>query len=193
VTPKRLLTDFDIDKRGMKFLLSLRDKRADTILSKLAQEFEKDGIRIINSTEFLAPNMAPQKVMTKKKPTKQQKADSRLGFKAAKALAAVDVGQTAVVKDGIVFAVEAFEGTNEAIERGCLLCGEGGVVTKVSKPNQDLRFDVPVVGLDTLKVMKSVGGQALALEAGKVMIVDKDDFRTMAEQFDITVFGIEKA
>lgn len=144
------------DMRTAKVLFSLKDRSDDTIMLAIVKELEKDGIRLLNTTSFTSDSLVPEGILTKKKPTKEELEDIEFGWKLAKKMGQLDIGQTVIVKDKAVMAVEAIEGTDEAIKRGGTLSGKGAVVIKVSKPDQDMRFDVPVVGIDTLHSMKSV-------------------------------------
>lgn len=174
------------DMRAAKMLMRLKDKRTDTILKAVADEFAKDGIEMLPSTTYLSHLMVQAGVATKRAPSAAELGDVKFGWKAAKAVAGFDIGQTVVVKDRAVIAVEAMEGTDAAIRRASELARSQGkrtqlTVVKVGKPNQDLRFDVPVIGLDSLKVFADCDVTALAIEAGTTMIFDKDEFLKRAE------------
>ncbi|MBI4824108.1 MAG: UDP-2,3-diacylglucosamine diphosphatase LpxI [Nitrospirae bacterium] len=177
------------DLRAAKLLFSLKDRKDDSILIAVARELEKDGIRLLSITDFCASLMTPEGILTKKHPTEKEWNDIRFGFDIAKEIGRLDIGQTVVVKDRAVMAVEAIEGTDEAIRRGGKLAGKGAVVVKVSKPYQDMRFDVPTVGINTLEVMIGVKASVLAVEAGKSILLEREDFLKSANKAGIAVVG----
>ncbi|TNF54919.1 LpxI family protein [bacterium] len=178
------------DLRAIKVLFSLRDRSDSTFLQAITAELEKEGMRLLKATSFTKENITPQGVLTKKQPKKDQWNDIAFGWKMAKGIGKLDLGQTIVVKDLAVMAVEAIEGTDEAILRGGKLAEMGAVIVKVSKPRQDMRLDVPVVGTDTLSAMKKADAKILALEAGKSIIIDKEKFIKEANKAGISVVGI---
>ncbi|MBI3548956.1 MAG: UDP-2,3-diacylglucosamine diphosphatase LpxI [Elusimicrobia bacterium] len=186
------------DFRAVKLLARLKDKRTDTILQAVAAEFAKDGIALLPSSTYLSHLLAEPGVLTRRKPTAAEAADMELGWKAAKALAGFDIGQSVVVRDGAIVAVEAMEGTDATIERAAQLAAAHGakfglVLVKVAKPRQDFRFDLPVVGLDTLKTLERCKVTALALEARKTLLFDKDEFLARADAMDVSIQAIEAA
>ena len=178
------------DFRAAKVLMRLKDKRTDTILAAVADEFKKDGLELMSSVTFLQDLLVPNGPMTKRAPGASELADMRLGWRAAKAIAGVDVGQSVVVKEGAVVAVEAMEGTDATILRaGQIAKNSGLVLVKVAKPNQDMRFDVPVIGLDSLKTFADAGVKAVALEAGSTLVFDKDEFIRRADEMGLALAG----
>ena len=183
------------DLRAMKVLARLKDKRTDTILAAVAEEFAKDGIELLPSHVYLKDLLASLGPMTKRKPGPAEQADIDLGVRAAKALAGFDIGQSVVVGENAVVAVEAMEGTDACVLRAGELArahgSKGGlVVVKVAKPKQDFRFDLPVVGLETLEVLAKAGASTLAVEAGKTLVFDKDEFLKRADAMKIAVVGV---
>ncbi len=192
--PKDLLyknkTSIIPDMKAVKLLFSLKNRADDTIMNAVVNELEKNGITLRSTTDFTINLLAPAEVMTRKKPSKDELKDIEFGWDIAKEMGRLDIGQTVVVKELAVMAVEAIEGTDEAIKRGGNLAEKNAVVIKVSKPHQDLRFDVPVVGIDTLHSMKNVAAKVLALEAGKCIIVDKEKFIKEADNEGIVVVGV---
>ncbi|MGW8271846.1 MAG: LpxI family protein [Thermodesulfovibrionales bacterium] len=190
--PKTLLYKSKIipDLRAIKVLLSLKDRRDDTIMIAIVEELQREGITLLNTTSFTESLMAKEGVMTKKKPTRFQRDDVSFGFPVAKKIGGLDIGQSIVVKDRAVMAVEAIEGTDEAIRRGGRLCGDGAVVIKVAKIGQDLRFDVPAVGMTTISAMREVKAAVLALEADATIIVDKLNVLREADSAGISVLGV---
>jgi DUF1009 family protein len=186
------------DLRAVKLLASLDDKRTDTILRAVADEFAKDGIELLSSATFLSHLLVPEGPLTRRKPTAAELADLRLGWSAAKAVAGFDIGQTVVVKDAAVIAVEAMEGTDAAILRARDLARSQGrktalTVVKVAKPRQDLRFDIPVLGLDSLDIFSEAGVSAVAVEAGATIIFDKDEFLRRADAMKLAIVGLPPA
>jgi len=192
--PKSILYKKKIipDLRAVKVLMSLRDQKDDTILLALTNELKSEGIHLLNTTDFTGSLMASEGAMTKKKPSKDQLHDIEFGFPIAKQIGGLDIGQTIVVKDRAVMAVEAIEGTDEAILRGCALAGRDAVVIKVAKIGQDLRFDVPGVGLDTIRTMSDVGASLLAVEAGVTIIMEKERVIEEADRRGIAVYGVPR-
>jgi hypothetical protein len=183
------------DLRAIKVLASLKDKRTDTILRAVADEFSKDGIELLSSATFLSHLLVPQGPLTRRRPSAGELGDIRLGWAAAKAVAGCDIGQTVVVGQGAVVAVEAMEGTDAAILRARDLARSHGqkaalTVVKVAKPRQDLRFDIPVLGLDTLKVCAEAGVSALAVEADTTIIFDKEEFLRQADIQKLAILGV---
>ncbi|MDI6727809.1 MAG: UDP-2,3-diacylglucosamine diphosphatase LpxI, partial [Thermodesulfovibrionales bacterium] len=178
------------DMRAVKLLFSLKDKSDDSILNAITKELEKEGIHVIDTPTFSPHLLTPEGVLTDDPPTMDEWKDIEFGWRIAKEIGRLDIGQTVVVKGQAVMAVEAIEGTDEAILRGGKLSGEGAVVIKVSKPHQDMRLDVPVIGLDTLKSMVEVGARVIAVEAQRSMIVNREQLIKEAEESGISVVGI---
>ncbi|MBE0426838.1 MAG: UDP-2,3-diacylglucosamine diphosphatase LpxI [Nitrospirae bacterium] len=177
------------DLRAVKLLFSLKDRSDDSILLAITNELKKDGIKLFDITVFSSDILTPEGVLTKTSPTSDEWKDVAFGWKIAKDIGRLDIGQTVVVKDRAVMAVEAIEGTDEAIKRGGALAGEGAVIVKVSKPNQDMRFDVPVVGLDTLKSMIEIKARVLCVESLKSIILEKDKIIEESDNAGIAVVG----
>ncbi len=179
-----------LDKEARSLLKKVRDKRDDTILSAIAERLQDFGVTLIDSTFFLK-NLMPEKgVLTRRRPNRRELEDIKFGFSIAKHIGLLDIGQSAIVKDKAIIAVEAIEGTDEAISRAGRLAGKGTVVVKVSKPKQDMRFDVPVVGLETLKVLKEAGSSILAIEAGKVLLLERESFLKKAEKAGLAIVAV---
>lgn len=183
------------DLRAVKILASLKDRRTDTILGAIAAEFEKEGLEVLSSATYLSHLIPGPGPLTKRRPTKEMEEDAALGWKAAKALAGVDVGQSVVVQGKAVVAVEGMEGTDACVRRAGELVRSNGqkpalVVVKVAKPKQDFRFDLPVLGLGTLDVLAEAGAAGLALEAGKTLIFDREAFTRQADAQGLTVWAL---
>lgn len=190
ITKARLLSRFRPDWRGARFLARMRSREDDSLLRGIARELENEGIRVREST-FCLPQLIPSAgVLSHHAPTPQQWEDVRIGFRAAKEIGRLGIGQMVVVKNGVVVAVEAVEGTDAAILRGGELAKAGCVAVKVSKPQQDLRFDVPAVGVDTIRCLGRVGGAVLAVEAGKTILLEKERLLREADAAGIAVVAL---
>ncbi len=179
------------DMRAVKLLFTLKDRKDDTILQAITDEIESEGIRVMKTTEFAADMLMPAGLLTRRRLTPDEEKDVSFGLRVAKEIGRVDIGQTVVVKGRAVMAVEAIEGTDEAIRRGGRLAGAGAVVVKVSKPQQDMRYDVPVVGLDTLRALVEVKASVLAVEAGKALILQRRDVVSEADEAGVSIIGVE--
>jgi DUF1009 family protein len=186
----KFLENFRPDLRGAKFLARMKNKDDDALLRGVAEELESDGIKVLDSTLCLSQIVAAEGVLTKRTPKAVEWEDLRFGFRVAKEIGRLGIGQTVVVKKQIVVAVEALEGTDAALQRGGTLARSGFVVVKVSKPQQDLRFDVPAIGVETIRRLHEVGGTVLAVEAGKTILLEKDVLLKEAESLGISVVGL---
>lgn len=187
----RLFSGFRPDLRGAAFLARMRTLHDDKLLRGIASEIEADGIRVISSTEYL-PRLVPTPgVLSRRSPRAHERADVEFGVRVAKAVGSFEIGQTVVVKNGLVLAVEAVEGTDSAIRRGGELARGGAVVVKVSKPQQDLRFDVPAVGPETIRLMADVGATVLAIEAGRTIVLEREQVLDAAAKAGIAVLAVE--
>ncbi len=189
--PKSLLYKSKItpDLRAIKLLFTLKDRSDDSILLAIANELKKDGITLLNTTDFSSQLLTPEGVLTEKVPSEDEWKDIAFGWEIAREIGRLDIGQTVVVKNQAVMAVEAIEGTDEAIRRGGRLAGDGAVVVKVSKPQQDMRFDVPVVGMSTVMSMLEVNARVLAVEAGKSIILNKEEMISKADKAFMSIVG----
>lgn len=190
ISKGRLFSHFRPDFRAFNLLRRVGRVRDDGILRAVADEMESEGITIVPSTLFLEELLAPAGVLSRRQPTSDELSDIDYGFQIAKEIGRLDIGQCVVVRRQAVVALEAVEGTDETIRRGGRLAGEKAVVVKVSKPGQDLRFDVPAVGLDTIQVMRAVNAAVLAVEAGKTLIFDREAMLAAADQARIVVMGV---
>jgi len=162
----------------------------DDILRSVADEMSKEGIEVISSIAYLPELLAPSGCLTKRRPGKSEMEDIYFGFKIAKDLGRLDIGQCVVVRDRTVLAVEAIDGTDATILRGGQLSKEKAVVVKVSKPGQDLRFDVPAVGLHTVKIMYQAKASVLAIEAGKTLLFDREHMIDHANKTRISILSL---
>ncbi len=182
------------DLRGAKLLFKLRDKKASAIFSAVAEEFARDGIEIVSSATLLEHLLVKPGLVAGRKPDPDTLKTAAFGWKAAKALSAFDIGLTVVLRDQAVVAAEGMEGTDECIKRaGEILkrLGKGPALTvvKVARPNQDMRFDLPVAGARTLHTMAAAGARTLVIEARKTLILGMEEFLAAAKETGITVFG----
>src|SRR5271156_6397075 len=176
------------DWKLAKLLFSLPRKNTDSLIGAVAKVFEEEGIQLVDSTIFLKPLLPKAGVLTRRAPDQTESADINYGRAIAQQIAALDLGQTVVVRDRACVAIEAMEGTDETIERAArIVAGQRLVVVKVSKPAQDMRFDVPVVGLRTIEVMHRANATALALDAGKTLLFDRDALIAAADEASITI------
>ena len=178
------------DLRVLKIFSRIKNFSDDTLTLALVEELAAEGITVLDQTELLRPLMPEPGVLTKRKPTDAELADMRFGLDMAKKIGGLDIGQTVVVKNRAIMAVEAIEGTDACIRRGGQL-GRGGVtVAKSAKPKQDMRFDVPGVGPDTLDSMIEAGAVALVIEAEKTLVVDRETMVNKANQHGITIVAM---
>ncbi len=186
---KEAVFEGGFDPRFQQLLRGLPEKNDDALLSAVVQEFEHNGFRVAKQTGYLQDLLAPMGPILGQV-TPEEMIDLKLGFKMAKASGELDIGQSVVVKQGVVLAVEAIEGTDEAIIRGGKLGGPGAVVVKVSKPRQDERFDVPTVGRTTIESMYKVEANVLGLEAGKTLIAEREEMMDLAEKYHIKIYAL---
>jgi UDP-2,3-diacylglucosamine hydrolase len=176
------------------FLTRTQDRRDDTLMTTLIDAYAQDGISFAPPTDFAPELLVSVGPLTARRPTAHQWKDIRFGWRLAKELGRLDIGQSVVVKGQVAVAVEAVEGTDACIRRAGELCPQGGLtVVKVAKPQQDMRFDVPTIGLGTLHAMVEAGGQVLAVEAGKTIIVDEAEVIRFAQRQRLTVVAVDPA
>jgi len=186
---KLLFSKIELDFELTKLLFTLKDKKTDTILGAIAQRISQLGIEMLDSSTFIKDHLASLGVLTAKQPSKEQCADIEFGRIIAKQIAGLDIGQTVVVKDKVVLSVEAIEGTDEAIRRANKYCQGNAVVVKVSKPNQDMRFDIPLIGLKTIEILIQEKVAVLAIEANKTLFLDKDLVLELANKNNIVIIA----
>ena len=178
------------DARMLQLILSLPDRKDDTIMTAFVRELAKAGIQTFDQTKLIKKLMPRRGTITKREPTDLERQDMEFGFRIAKELGRLDIGQTVVVKNRAVMALEAIEGTDACIERGGKLACGGAVVAKVSKPQQDNRFDVPTVGYRTVEQMAAVGATVLAIEAGKTLLVEREQVVALADDKGIAIVAM---
>jgi len=193
ITKKRMFDNIRPDLKGLTIMSKLAFFHDDDILRAVAQELAGEGLTIIGSTQFLPELIAPEGCLTARRPNKAEKEDIRFGWKMAKELGRLDIGQCVVVRKKTVLALEAIEGTDATIFRGGKLAQEKAVVVKVSKPGQDLRFDVPSVGLETIRTLSRVNGAVLAVEAGNTLLFDKAEMIALANLKRISIVSLPAA
>ena len=179
---------FDDDLREL--FDAVKDRKADTIFRAITKKLEEKGIKLLDSTFLIKDNLASQGVLTQRKPTEIELADIDFGKEIAKLMGGIDVGQTVVIKEKAIVAIEAMEGTDRAIQRGGTIAQGNAVVVKMSKPNQDFRFDVPVIGPKTIRTMIKVKAGCLAIEAQKTLIIDPIQVIKLADQANISIVVI---
>ena len=173
----------------LSVLARLTARNTDSLISGVADVMRDEGIELIDSTAFLAPLLAQAGTLTARGPDADERTDFDFGYRVADAIAALDVGQTIVVKHKAVVAVEAMEGTDEVIGRAGHLAGSGVRVIKVAKPKQDMRFDVPVIGIATIQAMRAAGASALSIDAGRTLVLDGAHVFKSADEAGIAIIG----
>jgi hypothetical protein len=188
----KLLFDNNIKiDNKMRFLLGgLKNKKTDSIIGAFARLLGLAGIKVLSSITFLSDYLPEKGILTRLLPDERILKDIEFGKLIAKKVAGMDIGQSVVVKDKTVLAVESIEGTDEAIRRGARYGKDGIVVIKVTKPKQDMRFDVPVIGPDTIKLLREVKASCLAIEAEKTLIIDKEETLKLANESNITIIAM---
>jgi len=192
IAPKNLF-DLRPDLRALLLLGKLKLRHAESIFGAIADEMARDGITLLPATTFLEDLLPPTGPVCGPLPNAKQLADIEFGFRMAKEMSRLDVGQTVVVKRGTVLAVEAFEGTDECIRRGGALGKGGATLAKVSKPNQDFRFDVPVVGPRTIQTAAESGISVIAVEASRTLLLGLDEVRALCDRHRLTLVATEGA
>jgi DUF1009 family protein len=192
VKHKQIFSSIRPDWQMAKLLLSLATKNTDSLIGGVAKLLEEQGVTLVDSTVFLRPLLPEPGVLTRRAPDEREAADIEYGQRIAREIARLDLGQTVVVRERACVAIEAMEGTDEAIERaGRIAGGQPLVVVKVSKPEQDMRFDVPVVGVPTIEGMKRAGATALALDARRTLLIDREAMLAAADAAGIAVQAFE--
>lgn len=181
-----------LDVRFKALLAGLKDLNNDSILSAIVNEFEREGIRVLPQSLYLEDLLAGHGILNSLQPDEQLLSDLKYAFKMAREIGRLDIGQTVVVQNRTVLAVETIEGTDEAIKRGGKLSGPGVVVAKVAKPGQDFRFDLPVIGEGTLNTLIAVKARGLVIEADSTFIIDKESFLKRAEENGIAVAALNE-
>jgi DUF1009 family protein len=192
VKHKQIFSSIVPDLKMIQLLASLATKNTDSLIGGVARLLENEGIQLMDSTSFLRPLLPEPGVLTRRKPSENEQADLDYGYKIARELGRLDLGQSVVVSDGACIALEAMEGTDAVMERAASLAGGRMLrVVKLAKPNQDLRFDVPVIGLATVRLMARLKVSALAIEARKTLMIDREDLIRKADEAEITIVAVE--
>ncbi len=189
IAPRNLF-DLRPDIRTLMMLARLRERNAESLFGAIGDELKKDGIELLPATTFLDDLLPQAGHVAGPQIKKRRQEDAEFGFRIAKEMSRLDVGQTVVVKNGTVLAVEAFEGTNEAVKRGGALGRGKATMAKVSKPAQDMRFDVPVIGPDTIRAAADAGVDVVAIEAGKTLLLGRDDLLRLARERGVSVVAL---
>ncbi|HST31858.1 MAG TPA: UDP-2,3-diacylglucosamine diphosphatase LpxI, partial [Chthoniobacterales bacterium] len=186
IAPKNLF-DLRPDVKALVVLAKLKQRNAESIFTAIADELKKENVNLLPATIFLDDQLATKGLIAGSKLSRGEEDDVDLGWNVAKEIARLDIGQTIIVKNGTVLAVEAFEGTNDAIKRGGALAREDAVMIKVAKPSQDMRFDVPVVGVETIKIASQGKLRVIAVEAGKTLLLERDKVVDLATLSKISI------
>ncbi len=188
----RIFQDIKPDFKAISIMVGMKHSSDDNVLRTFADALAKEGIEILESTFLLPELLAPGGLWTKRKPCDTERVDMGVGWRIAKEIGRLDIGQCVVVGGGSVLAVEAIDGTDATIRRGASL-GRDAVVVKVCKPNQDFRFDIPATGVKTIETMAEAGAKVLLLEAGKAVVFDRDEMIALANEKGISIEAWEKA
>ena len=186
IAPKNLF-DLRPDLKALLLLGKLKERNAESIFAAIADELARAGVELLPATTFLEDCLAVPGLMAGAKLSRREEEDVDVGWKMAKEIARLDIGQTVIMKNGTVVAVEAFEGTNDAIRRGGVLAREDAVMIKVAKPNQDMRFDVPVIGVETIRVAAEAKLRVIAVEAEKTLFLERELIVDLAARSKISI------
>jgi len=188
IAPKNLF-DLRPDWKALLLLSRLKKRNAETIFGAIADELADGGVELLPASTFLEKFLAPPGLIAGREPSRREVADIAYGLEIAQEISRLDIGQTVVVKNGTVLAVEAFEGTNEAMKRGGALARKGAVMIKVAKANQDLRFDVPVIGAETVRIAAAANVRVIAVAAGQTLVLEKEQLISVAVEANVTIVG----
>jgi hypothetical protein len=191
VQHKRIFSGIVPDLKLAAVLMRLAVKNTDSLIGGVADALAREGITLLSSTALLQDQMATGGAMSRRRPGDGERKDIAYGVRVARALSALDLGQTVVIKGQAAVALEAMEGTDETIRRAGRLAGPGTTVVKLAKPRQDMRFDVPVVGIRTVEAMREAGAATLAVEVGKTLLIDRPAVLAAADEAGLSVWGIE--
>lgn len=186
IAPKNLF-DLRPDWKTLLLLARLKRRNAESIFAAIGDELGRAGITLLPATSFLDDCLAPSGLIAGRKLSRREEEDVAFGFEIAREVSRLDIGQTVVVKNGTVLAVEGFEGTNEAIKRGGALGRKDAIMVKVAKPDQDMRFDVPVIGVATIEVAAEAHLRVIAIEAGRTLLLEKEALVAAASNANISI------
>ncbi len=191
-TPARFLQLWPDYRMARFWYRNLRDKRDDSILLGVIAEFERDGMEFASALDYCPELLVTQGVLTRRRPSAAELRDVSFGWMLAKEMGRLDVGQSVAVKESAAVAIEAIEGTDRCIERAGQLCRAGGwTLVKVAKPQQDMRFDVPTIGVTTIENLHKAGARVLAIEAGKTIVIDQPDVVALADRYGLSIVALE--
>ena len=188
IAPKNLF-DLQPDWKALLLLGKLKERNAESIFAAIAGELSKIAVELLPATRFLEDSLATPGLVVGAKLSRQEEEDVDLGWKIAKEIARLDIGQTVIIKNGTIVAVEALEGTNETIKRGGTLARNRAVMVKVAKPNQDMRFDIPVVGVETIRIAAEAKLRVIAVDAGKTLLLDRDAIVDLTNRSKISILA----
>lgn len=188
IAPRNLF-DLRPDWKALLLLARLPRRNAETIFGAIADELARIGIDLLPANSYLDEFLAPAGLIAGRPLSRREEADVAFGFEIAKQVSRLDIGQTVVVKNGTVLAIEAFEGTDEALKRGAAFARKGAIMVKVSKPKQDPRFDVPVIGPGTIKIAAQAKVRVIAVEAGHALLLEKEELISLAARAGVTIVG----
>ena len=188
IAPKNLF-DLRPDLKAVMLLGKLKQRNAESIFAAIADELAKIDVELLPATTFLEDSLARPGPIAGRKLSRREEHDVELGWNVAREIARLDIGQTIIVKNGTIVAVEALEGTNATIKRGGTLAREGAVMVKVSKPNQDVRFDVPVIGVETVRIAAESGVRVIAVEAGKTLLLEREAIVDLAKGAKVSIIA----
>ncbi len=191
ITKTRIFKDIRPDMKAISLIAGMKDTHDDGLLRGFAGALEKEGIDVKPSTFLLPEILAEEGCWTKRKPTKTEQSDIDIGWRLAKEIGRLDIGQCIVIEGGSVLAVEAIDGTDATIKRGGSLGSGSAVVIKVCKPNQDLRFDIPAIGTETIINMHKAGASTLVVEAGRAVVFNRDEMISTAEEHNISIVALD--
>jgi hypothetical protein len=179
------------DAKALEILTQLSKRNARTIFGAVCAEFSAIGVQLLPAWRFMENSLPPAGQLSRRAPTEREQKDIELGMRVAKAVSSLEIGQTVVVKEGTILAVEAFEGTDEAILRAGRLGGPGAVVVKTARSDHDMRYDIPVVGLKTMKILRKINASALAVEAGRTIMLELDKIIAEADNMDLALVAVD--
>jgi DUF1009 family protein len=188
IAPKNLF-DLRPDWKTLLMLSRLKRRNAESIFGAIGEELAKAKITLLPATSFLEEYLAQAGLIAGRRLTEREEEDVTYGFEIARETSRLDIGQTVIIRNGTVLAVEAFEGTNETIKRGGALGGKNAIMIKVSKPNQDMRFDVPVIGVETVRVAAESNLRVIAVEAGRTLLLEKEALIVLATRSNVSIVG----
>jgi DUF1009 family protein len=179
------------DAKALKILTQLSKRNAQTIFGAVCAEFSAIGVQLLPAWRFMENSLPKAGQLSRRTPTEREQKDIELGMRVAKTVSSLEIGQTVVVKEGTILAVEAFEGTDEAILRAGRLGGPGAVVIKTARSDHDMRYDIPVVGLKTMKILRKINASALAVEAGRTIMLERDKIIAEADRMDLALVAVD--